>query len=108
MSSPIRKPIARPSNGRSFDELAGTNHGNSSISTRNRLPVQRPASAAAERIIPVVDLLHRVSKNKTPNTSTAQLFMTTKTKRRGGGKRKKGKTQKKGRSTKKRNNRKRI
>lgn len=107
MSSPIRKPTPQRSNGRSFDELAGTNRGNSSRSTRNRLPVQRQASEAAERIIPVrVDLLHHGSKKKTPNTSTAQWFMTkTKTKRRGGGKRKKGKTQKK-RSNKKRSARK--
>ena len=109
MSSPIQKPIARQSNGRSFDELAGTNHGNSSKSTRNRLPVQRQArqaSEAPERLIPVkVDLRRHGSKNKSSNTATAQWSMT-KTKR--GGKRKKGKTQKKRKSTKKRNNRKRI
>ena len=105
MSSPIRKPIARPSNGRSFDELAGTNHGNSSRSTRNRLPVQRQASQAPERLIPVKVSVSNGSRRKSSNTATAQ-WMTTKTKR--GGKRKKGKTQKKGRSTKKRNNRKRI
>ena len=91
MSSPIRKPIARPSNGLPFDALAGTNHGNSSRST----------SQASERRIPVkVDLRDNGSKKKSSNTATAQWFMT-KTKRRGGGKRKKGKTQKKRKSTKK-------
>jgi len=108
MSSPIRKPIARLSNGSSFDELAGTNHGNSSKSTRNRLPVQRQArqaSEAPERLIPVKVIVSNGSKNKSSNTATTQ-WTTTKTKR--GGKRKKGKTQKKGKSTKKRNNRKRI
>ena len=108
MSSPIRKPIARLSNGRSFDELAGTNHGNSSKSTRNRLPVQRQASQASQapkRLIPVKVSVSNGSRRKSSNTATTE-WTTTKTKR--GGKRKKGKTQKKRKSTKKRNNRKRI
>ena len=102
MSSSVQEPTPIRSNGRSFDELARTNHGNISRSTRNRLPVQRQASQSSEapkRLIPVKVSVSNGSRRKSSNTATAQ-WMTTKTKR--GGKRKKGKTQKK----RKRNNKK--
>lgn len=100
MSSPIRKPTPQRSNGRSFDELAGTNHGNSSRSTRNRRPVE--SRQRQERRTPVY--VRTGTRKPSSNTETAKWSLMTK--KKAGGKRKKGKTQKKRKSTKKRNNKK--
>ena len=98
MSTPIRKPTPQRSNGRSFDELARTNHGNSSTSTRNRRPVE--SRQIQERRTPAY--VRAETRNPSSNTRTAKWFLT----KKAGGKRKKGKTQKKRKSTKKRNNKK--
>jgi hypothetical protein len=98
MSSYIHNPTPQISTGLSFDELARTNHGNSSTSTRNRRPVER--RQRQERRPPVY--ARTETRNPSSNTQTAKLFLT----KRAGGKRKKGKTQKKRKSTKKRNKKK--
>ena len=97
MSTPIRKPTPQRSNGRSFDELAVTNHGNSSRSTRNRRPVE--SRQRHERRTPVY--VRTGTRKPSSNTETAKWSLT---KNKAGGKRKKRKTQKKRKSTKKRNN----